>query len=369
MNRGLKGLEEKVFQKDLCIACGACLSLCPYLRTWRGRVVKLHDCNLDEGRCFSYCPRTEVDLDEVRRSVLGRNYEEIEMGSFRKILMARARDPLLRGKAQSGGVVSSLIDFALRKKRIDAAILTLRDTDFPPKGRIVRSREDILNCAGSSYVSGPTLEALHKGPWLGDEKIGVAALPCQAQAIARMRSSSLERKTPVGKVEFVIGLFCTWALEYERFSAFLKEKLDQSRVVKLEITPPPERLLKIQTDGSLHMIPVDEIRPFIRKGCQVCLDMTAELSDISAGTVEGIEGWNTVVMRSDQGERLFQEAEEEGVIESQPLPEDHLHHLKEASFLKKKRGLDSLREKGTNGTGYLKISDALVRRILGETPS
>jgi ferredoxin len=38
MNRGLKGLEEKVFQKDLCTACGACLSLCPYLRSWQGRV-------------------------------------------------------------------------------------------------------------------------------------------------------------------------------------------------------------------------------------------------------------------------------------------------------------------------------------------
>jgi len=31
MNRGLKGLEEKVFDRNLCMGCGACLSLCPYL--------------------------------------------------------------------------------------------------------------------------------------------------------------------------------------------------------------------------------------------------------------------------------------------------------------------------------------------------
>jgi ferredoxin len=70
-NSGLKGLEEKVLQKDLCTACGACLSLCPYLRSWQGRVVKLHDCGFDEGRCFAYCPRTEVDLDQIHRKVFG----------------------------------------------------------------------------------------------------------------------------------------------------------------------------------------------------------------------------------------------------------------------------------------------------------
>ena len=94
VNKGLKALEEKVFSQDLCAACGACLSLCPYLRSWKGRVVKLDDCNLEEGRCFAYCPRTEVDLDEVYQGIFGKSYEEIEMGPVRKIMMARAKDPL-----------------------------------------------------------------------------------------------------------------------------------------------------------------------------------------------------------------------------------------------------------------------------------
>jgi coenzyme F420 hydrogenase subunit beta len=246
-------------------------------------------------------------------------------------------------------VVSALIDFALRKKAIDASILTLREADFLPEGRIARNRDDILTSGGSSYVSGPTLEALHKGPWQGEEKIGVVGLPCQALALTRMRVSSLEKRTPVDKVELVIGLFCTWALEYEQFNAFLKERLGKSHVLKLEITPPPERLLKVYTNGQLHTIPLDEIRPFIRKGCHVCSDMTAELSDISAGTVEGIEGWNTVVIRSDRGEAIFIEAEEEGMIECKPLPEDHLNHLKEASLLKKKRALNNMKEREQRG--------------------
>ncbi len=113
VNRGLKALEEKVFGGDLCTGCGACLSLCPYLRSRKGRVVKLDDCNTEEGRCFAYCPRSEVDLDKVYNKIFGKSYEEIELGPVRKVMMARAKDPTWRKKAQTGGVVSSLVDFAL----------------------------------------------------------------------------------------------------------------------------------------------------------------------------------------------------------------------------------------------------------------
>lgn len=353
MNRGLKGLEERVLKKNLCTACGACLSLCPYLRSWQGRVVKLHDCGLDEGRCFAYCPRTEVDLDGIYQKEFGKKYEKIEMGLVRNIMKARAKDPIWKGKTQSGGVVSALIDFALRKKVIDCAILAHREANLLPTGRIVWNREDILTCAGSSYVSGPTLETLHKGPWKGEEKIGVVGLPCQALGLRKMRSSSLEKRTPVDKVELVIGLFCTWALEYEGWEVFLKKKFRESRIERVEISPPPERLLKMHVNGQLHTIPVDEIRPFVRKGCHVCFDMTAEFSDISAGTVEGVDGWNTMIIRTDRGGALFKEAEDEGIIESQPLPADHLDHLREASLLKRERALSAIREReaieGING--------------------
>jgi coenzyme F420 hydrogenase subunit beta len=97
-------------------------------------------------------------------------------------------------------------------------------------------------------------------------------------------------------------------------------------------------------DG-LHNLAVDEIRPFIRNGCRVCFDMTGEFSDISVGTVEGIEGWSTVILRSDTGEDLFKKAEGEGIIESKPLPADHLSHLREASLLKKERALSTIRER------------------------
>ncbi len=368
VNRGLKALEEKVFGSDLCAGCGACLSLCPYLRSRKGRVVKLDNCNLEEGRCFAYCPRTEVDLDKVYNKIFGKGYEEIEMGPVRKIMMARAKDPTWRKKAQTGGVVSSLIDFALRRGIIQAGVLTPRDGDLLPQGRILTSRKGILSCAGSSYVSGPTLEALNRGPWKGEERIGIVGLPCQVLAVARMRTSTLEKKTPIDRVDLVIGLFCTWSLDYRLFTAFLHERVGSRSIKKLNITPPPERILEVTAGGKLHQIPVDDIRPFIRPSCRVCLDMTAELSDISVGTVEGKEGWNTVIARTAAGENLLKEAKKTGVIETRPLPEDNLDHLKEASLLKKRRAIDALNEKGGIEKAYFTLSANLIKRILSEAP-
>jgi coenzyme F420 hydrogenase subunit beta len=366
MNRGLKGLEEKVLDRELCVACGACLSLCPYLRSWRGRVGKIDNCTLEEGRCFAYCPRTEVDLDEVFQKVFGKSYEDIEMGPVRKIVMARAKDPLWRRKAQTGGVVSALFDFALREGVVQAGILTPRDEDILPQGKVITRRNEILRCAGSSYVAGPTLEALNRGPWKGKERIGVVGLPCQVLALARMKASKHEKRTPIDRVDLVMGLFCTWALDYKPFMAFLNERVGRRSIQKLNITPPPERILEVTSGKTLHRIPVDDIRSLIRSGCRVCLDMTAELSDISVGTVEGKEGWNTVIVRTGLAEDLLRRAKKAGIIETRTLPKNNLNHLIEASLLKKRRALDALNEKGGIEKGYLKLSAHLIKHILSE---
>ncbi|MCP4669472.1 MAG: hypothetical protein GY849_24325, partial [Deltaproteobacteria bacterium] len=309
MHKGLEALEEKVISRGLCAACGACVSLCPYLISRQGRVVKLDTCDLDQGRCFAYCPRTEVDPEEIHRKLFGDDDQDIRMGPVRRIIMARARDPLWAPKVQNGGVVSALTDFAMGKGIIQAALLTGREENVLPRGRIAVNREDILACAGSGYASGPTLEALNRGPWQGDERIGVVGLPCQVLALAKMRTSSLERRTPVNRVDLVIGLFCTWAFDYEAFMTFLGKRFQDRAIHKLDITPPPERLLKVTAGNELYDIPLDDVRSLIRPSCLVCLDMTSEFSDISVGTVEGKEGWNTVLVRTAMGDELMSRAE------------------------------------------------------------
>jgi coenzyme F420-reducing hydrogenase beta subunit len=95
--------------------------------------------------------------------------------------------------------------------------------------------------------------------------------------------------------------------------------------------------------------------------------MTAELSDISVGTVEGKEGWNTVIVRTAMGENLVRRAKNKGLIDTRPLPKGNLNHLKEASLLKKRRALEALKERGGMEKGYFSLPANLIKRILSES--
>ena len=299
----------------------------------------MDNCDLAEGRCFAHCPRTQVSLEAIHQQVFGQKYLNVEIGLFKHVKMARASSPDLRKKGQTSGVVSALMEFALREGFIHGAVLTHRTPDHLPRGRVVRRPDEILSCSGSSYVAGPTLQALNQGPWEDMERIGVVGTPCQVLAMRKMSVTPLKRTTLMDRVTLIVGLFCTWALTYEPFMKYLKNRVNGARIRKLDITPPPERLLKVITDDDhTWNVPIDEIRPFIRTTCGICLDMTSELSDLSVGTVEGIQGWNTVITRSDLGEEILSRAETAGIVESQPLPEENLQALKRGLPVEETKG-------------------------------
>ncbi len=138
------------------------------------------------------------------------------------------------------------------------------------------------------------------------------------------------------------------------------------QIVKFDIPPPPANVFQVFTDSDRIEIPLDQVRPFIRPTCDVCIDMTAEFADISVGSAEGVEGWNTLIIRSDGGRELVEAAQAKGIIETAPLPQQNLDHLKEASLLKKKRGLNKVIE--TTGSDqdllYLKLTSEAVKGLL-----
>ena len=101
--------------------------------------------------------------------------------------------------------------------------------------------------------------------------------------------------------------------------------------------------------------------------CALCLDMTAEFADISVGSVEGIESWNTVLVRTPAGAELIERAVSKGLLEADELPAANLAHLKEAALLKKKRALAQIIEHTGDKKNllYLALPDEVVEGLLG----
>jgi len=340
--------------------------MCPYLVAYRGRIVALDDCDLRQGRCYVFCPRTSLDLDLLSQTVFGVPYAADELGTVQEIAMARARDEGIRSKAQFGGTVTALASFALEQGLIDSAVLTASDENILPSGTLAGSTAQVRDCAGSNFVAAPTLAAFNRESEKDAQNIGVVAIPCQALALAKMRASPLENRNNIDKLKLVIGLFCTWALRYEELARFLADKVPLNQIVKFDIPPPPANLFQVFTDSGRVDISLDDVRPFVRPTCDVCMDLTAEFADVSVGAAEGAEGWNTLIVRSDAGRELVEAARAKGVIETAPLPEQNLAHLKEASLLKKKRGLKKVVE--TTGSDedllYLKLASEAAKGLL-----
>jgi len=183
-----------------------------------------------------------------------------------------------------------------------------------------------------------------------------------------MRASPLENRNNVDKLSLVIGLFCTWALDYRDFAAFLAGKTPLDRVSKFDIPPPPANVFQVFSESTSLSIPLDEVRRFIRPSCNVCLDMTAEFADVSVGAAEGIEGWNTLVLRSERGKELVEAARAAGVIETDALPDENLSHLKGASLGKRRRALANIRRitGSDDDLLYLELSAETRDRLLAD---
>jgi coenzyme F420 hydrogenase subunit beta len=307
-----------------------------------------------------------VDLNLLSQTVLGVPYPASELGTAQEVLIARAADGALRSRAQYGGTVSALVTFALRTGLIDTAVLTASDEGILPTGRAVRDEAGVLACAGSNFVASPTLETFNREAASDAQRIGVVATPCQTLALAKMRASPLGNRNNIDKLRLVVGLFCTWALKYRDFAGFLGERAPLHQIVKVDIPPPPANVFEVYTDSTRVTIPLDQVRAFIRPTCNTCIDMTAELSDVSVGAAEGIAGWNTLIVRSEAGAKLVEAARAGGALEVEPLPDANLAHLKEAALLKKRRGLSNIVE----ATGskedllYLEASREALRALL-----
>ena len=364
--KGPQELQREVADRKLCARCGACLGMCPYRATHECRIVVLDECNLSQGRCYAFCPRASVDLDELSQTVFGVPHADDELGVHQEIVMARAGNDATRTSAQHGGTVSALMSFALREGLIDSAVLTSSDERLQPGGTAVRDEAGVLACAGSNFVASPTLEAFNREAATEAQRIGVVATPCQALALAKMRASPLENGNHIEKLKLVVGLFCTWALRYRDFVEFLEERTQLAGITKVDIPPPPAEVFEVYTDSSCVPIPLDEVRRFVRPSCGLCTDLTAELADVSVGSAEGADGWNTLIVRSEAGKELVAAAVAGGAIETAALPEEKLEHMKEAALLKKKRALRNIvdRTGSTEDLLYLKLGDEILERLL-----
>ncbi|MDP2954005.1 MAG: coenzyme F420 hydrogenase/dehydrogenase beta subunit N-terminal domain-containing protein, partial [Chloroflexota bacterium] len=261
--KGQKELLGEVIDQDLCTACGACAAHCPYIVSYQDRTVMLHGCDLAEGKCYSSCPRTFLDLAGLRRSLFPDSPLTAELGPVRDYHIARAREAEDRQGTQHGGVVTTLLSLALGEGILEAAIVAERRDRMLPRGVTVQTAAEIRKRGGSTFMVSPTLAEFNRLTREREERIGLVALPCQLQGLAKMCQRAEGTDKPLVRPSLTIGLFCGWAMGWRDFLGLLRSRMKIDEVIGMDI-PPRQGLLEIGTRKGMVPIPLADIQGLIR---------------------------------------------------------------------------------------------------------
>jgi coenzyme F420 hydrogenase subunit beta len=312
-------LRREIIEPGICTLCGACVASCEVLAVVNGKPALKGPCTAC-GVCYNQCPRTITTESSL-------------IGSVRDVFAARTLLPEVKG--QDGGVVTSMLLYALEEGLIDSAVVTVKSNEEPwkPVPIVAQTREDILRSAGSIYVHSLTMESLMSAIKRGSRSIAFVGPSCNIDAVHKMQ------KSPYGLLHMFmranilkLGLFCMDTFYYEGLKSFLDSKnIPLSAVTEMKIR---KGKFKVKTDSE-HIFPLSDIDAIRNGSCTVCTDLTAEKSDLSFGGVGSNEGYTTVLARTGLGFELFKDAADRGYIKIEPLERAGLERVMRQAKAKK----------------------------------
>lgn len=342
---GFEDLRKNIIDRGLCTVCGTCAGVCSVqaikFEEENGELLPViqGDC-IQCGICLEVCPGGEVDIPGMEQAFFKkrRPRQPEDLGVFQRIGAGYSNDETIRRQGASGGIVTQILIYALKSGVIDAAIVADFDERRPwqVKAKIADNIADIISGAQSKYAPIPINERLHEAAEAGYENIAVVGCPCHIHGVRKIQF--LDKPAGIAKrVKLLIGLFCGTQFYFEGTRHLLTEWChigDLSEIKKLEYRGNdwPGHFVVHGRDGKVikidrhqyiyHML----MAAYKRDRCEMCLDWSSELADISVGDYwspsmkQGIEkGHSTFITRSEIGDRIIKEAEKDGAISCQKL--------------------------------------------------
>jgi len=356
---GFQDLNDLVINKQNCVFCGSCISLCPRIGM-NEQEPKLLEYDPECSTCFRYCPRTYFPTEMFEKELFnGDANKSYSIGHYQKLVAAKTNDGTLLKKAQNGGVISSLLIHALDSGLIDGVLLTDKDDNWFPKPVIARTPEEILSCVGSKYTISPTLityrEAIREFKL---EKLAFVGVPCQINAVRKLQLSSPLSEV-YGKFKLIIGLYRRSNYTYDLLKTYVQGELGipLSTIKKFDVSNGDFYVYK--KDGSVKQVPIRKTKKYAWSSCQFCKDYSAELADISVGSSGASSNdWNSVILRTDIGVKIFNETIDTNKI----IASNNVDHLKiEKIAFKKKTKITKLDIETLDSMQLLEVSDSEIR--------
>jgi coenzyme F420-reducing hydrogenase beta subunit len=267
-----------------CIACGACALVCPTKSILERKNIYPLSC---------------VDIKDMEEEFLCGTVDN-DLGVNREMFAGKSNI-----EGQDGGMVTAILQQGIEAELLDAAVVAQKNKSCGANAALVDETESILQAKGTKYVRvsviAPLLDALERGK----RRIAVVGTPCQIRTVRKLqRQGYFNDKFPDAEI-VLIGLFCFESFDYESLKRRMGElfSIDLDKAEKMQIA---RGKFIVTVGGKEYSCPVRELKNQVRAGCQFCGDLVNLLADISIGSIGSEEGYSTVIVRSERGEKLLE---------------------------------------------------------------
>ena len=310
-----------VFESGACCQCGWCSSVCPVNAiTMDADTLEIDgDICMKCGLCFSVCPRS-FSIDQATKSIrkLDKSLKFSEkIGGYVNTYTATTTKDEIKEVRQDGGIVTSILEYLLEKKMVDAIVAVEHSDDlWRPVPVIVESVQDLYKTGGTKYANSPSLRIIDKTK--KHENIAVVGVPCMMKALEK--GMLFPSGLPFFKnIKYRIGLFCMEAFSYEQIINLAKDKFDQdiNELTKMNIDKG-KFIINLKSGEEMN-VELKEVQSYARDNCHYCEDLTSDYADISVGSIGSQGGWSSVITRSKEGDDVFKQVLKAGLIETKAL--------------------------------------------------
>jgi coenzyme F420-reducing hydrogenase beta subunit/Na+-translocating ferredoxin:NAD+ oxidoreductase RnfD subunit len=268
---------------DYCAGCADCNLVCPVR-------IDLRSYTLDY-------PLKDEEAREIEQQFLKGKADE-DIGLYTDMFSAKSSID-----GQDGGVATALLVTGMQKGLFDSAVVVKRTDGYWAEAVVAESVDEVMKAKGTKYLRIPLMSKLGELIEKGKRKIALVGMACDVRAARRVQQVLL-REFPDLEL-FIIGLFCYECFDYEKL------KKETMRLLDVDLDHAEKTQIRkgkyiVQVDGKESSVKVKELNDAVEKMCLICPDFPAQYSDISVGSVGSDDGYSTVIVRSEVGEKLLE---------------------------------------------------------------
>ena len=288
--------------KELCSECGLC-------DTYYIHYVK-------EACAFLNQQVAELEKQAHGRSRNLENQDDWYFGVYQDMMAARKKQPL--EGAQWTGIVSTIACEMLNRGWVEGVVCVqnTQEDRFQPMPVIATTPEEVLAAKVNKPTLSPNLSVLEQIEQSGMKRLLVIGVGCQIQALR-----TVEEKLGLEKL-YILGTPCVDNVSREGLQKFLETTSKSPETVVHYEFMQDFRVHFKHEDGAIEKVPffglkTNKLKDVFAPSCMSCFDYVNSLADLVVGYMGAPFGWQWIVVRNDQGQKMLNLVMEQ--LETQPV--------------------------------------------------